>query len=473
MEQFDLTIFHLSPISMWLQDFSGVKKIFQRWKDEGVVDFEKFLHEDLNRLNECLATIHTLHVNQSTLDLYEAKDLNEILENFIKFLTPDVTTYQIKFFCALWNHQLRYAIPVVNYTCKGKQIDIQLSANIVTGYEDSWELLLLTTEHISDYQNARRFAESIFIHSPTALWVKDYSEIKKNFDHLKNNQIHDLSVYIETHPEFVKQCFDSIQSKYVNKSFLSLFELDLKNLNQQISKIFPDNILDHFKVQLKSLATVYENPTEFEYETETQYHTYHGQEIYVLEKLNIFPDPTDSWQTIQIAYIDFTERKKLENHLNYVSKYDQLTELHNRTFFMEEVARLQHLKVAPFSCIYMDVNGLKDVNDIQGHYYGDQLLKCFAQILKSVVNHPDYTISRIGGDEFVILMPYANEQQATDLNDQIEAKITEANLNGSKISVATGISSTAQLTNIDQLITLADQNMYRRKRNHYELLNSI
>lgn len=472
MEQFDLTIFNLSPISMWLQDFSGVKKIFQRWKDDGVENFEEFLHEDLGRLNECLTTIHTLHVNQSTLDLYEAKDLNEILENFIKFLTPEVTSYQIKFFCALWNHQLRYAIPVVNYTCKGKQIDIQLSANIVTGYEDTWGLLLLTTEHISDYQNARRFAESIFMHSPTALWVKDYSEIKKSFDLLNSNQIFDLPKYIKIHPEFVLSCFNSIQSTYVNKAFLSLFKLDSDLFNQQITSIYPKEILKHFKTQLLSLARAHANPTDFEYQTEVQYFTSTGEEIYVLEKLNIFPDPSNSWKTIQIAYTDFTERKKLENHLNFMSKYDQLTELHNRTFFMEEVARLQNAQVSSLSCIYMDLNGLKDVNDLQGHHFGDELLKQFSSILSDVVQDSKCTVSRVGGDEFVILMPNADEQDAMELYSKIDRKIMDANAHGRVLSVSMGISSTTQVGDIAHLIKTADQNMYRHKRNHYALMSS-
>lgn len=472
MEQFDLTIFNLSPISMWLQDFSGVKKIFQRWKDEGVENFEEFLHEDLSRLNECLATIHTLHVNQSTLDLYEAKDLNEILENFIKFLTPEVTSYQIKFFCALWNQQLRYAIPVVNYTCKGKQIDIQLSANIVTGYEDTWELLLLTTEHISDYQNARRFAESIFMHSPTALWVRDYSEIKRQFDLLHNNQVFDLVQYIKMHPEFVLKCFNSIRSTHVNKAFLSLFKLDNDLFNQQISSIYPKDILKYFKNQLISLAHAYTDPCDFEYQTEVQYFTSHGEEIYVLEKLNIFPDPSNSWKTIQVAYTDFTERKKLENHLNFMSKYDQLTELHNRTFFMEEVERLQSSEITALSCIYMDLNGLKDVNDIQGHHFGDALLKQFSAILSDAVQGSEYTVSRVGGDEFVILMPNAHEADAIQLSSVIEKKIIDANNQGKALSVSIGISSTTQPSNIAHLVKTADQNMYRQKRNHYNLITS-
>ncbi len=475
MERIDLTIFDLSPISMWLQDFSGVKKIFQRWKSEGIEDLEAFLLEDSHRLNECLLTIHTLHVNPSTLALYEAQNLEEILINFMNFLTPEVTTFQIKFFCSLWNNNSNYAIPVVNYTCKGKQIDVQLSASIVTGYEDSWEILLLTTEHISDYQNARRFAESIFMHSPTALWVKDYSEIKKRFNILKQQGVNSLEAHIEHHPDFIQTCFQSIKSVHTNQALLSLFKVKNKqNLDQHLSQICNSQSQQNFYLQLLHLWQNHQsNQQASEYECECLYTSINGNLIYVQEKLNIFPDATDSWDTIQVAYTDFTQRKALENHLHYVSKYDQLTKLHNRTFFNEEIARLNADKIYPISCIYMDINGLKTVNDQQGHHSGDLLLQRFASILIQATQNKNCSVSRIGGDEFVILMPHATEKQAKILIDEIENLLSLENVNHPKISIASGFSCTADnQANLENLIKIADGNMYRKKRNHYDLISS-
>lgn len=468
VEQLDLTLFDLSPIPMWLQDFSGVKKIFQRWKAEGVVDFEHFLLEDLTRLYECLQTIHTIRVNPSTLRLYEAQDLDEILLNFMKFLTPDVTAYQVKFFCALWYGNREYAIPVVNYTCQGKQIDVQLRANVVTGYEDSWALLLLTTEHISDYQNARRFAEAIFQYSPTALWVKDYSAVKKKFDHLKKHGVTDFERYVATHPAFLADCFDSISSIYVNQALLDLFQADDQAMfEQHHQQQFKQHHKQNFYAQLLKLWQ-----GEQLFQRESEYQTIQRQSIFVLEKLNIFPDAKDSWDTIQIAYTDFTERKQLEEHLHYVSKYDQLTQLHNRAFFNDEIARLHDQAVSPIACIYMDVNGLKEVNDQQGHHYGDLLLQRFASILIQTTKNVHCTVSRIGGDEFVILLPYATELDAQQLIQKIEQRLKQENARHAKISVASGCASTEQSENLEHLIKLADQNMYREKKNYYEIIAS-
>jgi diguanylate cyclase (GGDEF)-like protein len=472
MQNLDLQIFDLSPIPMWLQDFSGVKKVFERWASEGIEDFEAFLLEDTTRLQECLNTIQTLHVNKSTLRLYEAQNLDEILASFLNFLTPEITTFQIKFFVSLWNNKTEYTIPVVNYTCLGKQIDVQLRANIMPGHEDTWKVLLLTTENISDYQNARRFAESIFLHSPTALWVKDFSGIKKAFDTVQLTGSQSFNDYLNAHPNFIEHCFKSISSINVNEALLSLFKAtDKEHFDQHLSHIFKRNIQDNFKIQLSNLWNSYKRKShDFNYKAEYQYLTLDGSTIYVLEELNVFPDSKDTWDTVQVSYVDITERKLLENHLKYISTHDQLTQLFNRSFFNDEIKRMNDAAAYPIACIYLDINGLKRINDEHGHHHGDQLLQRFALILKQSTQNKSCSVSRVGGDEFVILMPFSKEYCAQKLLQEINSLIQIHNTQQDhKISVASGYSSINKDQCIESLIRIADQNMYREKRNHYEL----
>lgn len=465
MEQFDLTLFDLSPMAMWLQDFSGVKKIFTQWSKDGVTDFESYLLEDLTRLWQCLETIHTQRVNASTLKLYEAKDLDQILESFTKFLTPEVTHSQIKFFCALWRGELKYRVTIVNYTCTGKAIDIQLSANVVTGFEDTWGQLLLTTENVSDFQNARRLAESLFMHSPTALWTKDYSGIKKRFDLLKKNGVSDLEQYIKIKPKFVEDCFNQIRSLNVNQSLLTLFEAyDKAHFDRQAIKIICHNEQNNFYRQLLAMWDGKQN-----FQQDGRYQTLDGGKLFLLEKYTIFPDAHESWDIVQIAYTDLTERKKLEEHLQYLSQYDQLTQLYNRTFFNQEVARLHEEKIFPISCIYIDINGLKTINDVQGHYYGDLHLQHFSRIVKNSTKKMQCSVSRVGGDEFVILMPYTNEKDARRLVEDIEHDISQDRLSPNKISFSSGIATMEEHQTIESLITKADQNMYDTKKNYYRM----
>lgn len=469
MEQMDLTIFDLSPIAMWLQDFSGIKKIFDEWTAQGISNIKQHLLEDTNRLKPCLAAIRTIHINKSTLVLYEAHDLAEILEKFPEMHTENTELLHIQFFSALWNKETDCSIQVVNLSCKGKKIDIQLRANILTDAKQSWDRVLLTTEDISQCQNARRIAESLFLHSPTALWVKDYSKIKSLFNQLVANNVTDLDQYIQQNPDFLFLCFESIRSVGVNQALLDLFNADNEqHFYQHLNHIFRENYQQNFHKQLLHLWN-----NHHQLKRECEYQSINGDLLHVLEQFVIFPDSKHNWDTVQIAFTDLTERKKLEDHLQHASKHDQLTQLYNRTFFISEIQRLQSQKFNSLSCMYLDINGLKRVNDLQGHHVGDLLIQRFAHLLKKSTIKTPYSVSRIGGDEFVILMPESNHLHIETLLKiiQQELEIDRVNNPQHPIHVAIGYATTSHYKNIDELLKKADQIMYQDKQAYY-LLNT-
>ena len=101
---------------------------------------------------------------------------------------------------------------------------------------------------------------------------------------------------------------------------------------------------------------------------------------------------------------DITERKKVEENLIYLNYHDHLTGLYNRRFFEEVLKMLDKEEYLPISIIMCDINGLKLVNDSFGHYSGDALLKKAAETIKKACRKDDI-IARIGGDEFVVILP--------------------------------------------------------------------
>ncbi|SEL88031.1 sensor domain-containing diguanylate cyclase [Acinetobacter sp. DSM 11652] len=468
MDHLDLTIFDLSPIAMWLQDFSGVKQIFEQWTAEGIEDIEAYLMEDHSRLHLCLSTIHTLRVNQSTLKLYEAKNLEEILESFQKFLHPEVSTFQIQFFVSLWKNT-EHHIPVINYTTNGKRLDVQLRGMKLKGYEDNWKCLLMTTEDISQYQKARHFAESLFTYNPTALWIMDFSQIKKRFELLRLQNIENLDQHIHQHPEFVVECFEQINFIDVNEAALKLFAVkDKSQFLHHSHDLFDIKRLENFKSQLLQLW----NHEEYQ-QRESSFYNANGEQIFVLEQLNIFPHNLDDWAVIQVALTDITERKKLENHLHYLGQHDILTDLHNRTYFNEEIERIEQLDLYPVSCIYIDMNGLKIINDQFGHDVGDQYLKNFAEILQFVTHKKDFSISRIGGDEFVLLMPHADVEQVKILVHDLETQIHQHNLDHPHLSISVSLGHATRLKGetLEDMLRRADKCMYINKHHFYQNKN--
>jgi diguanylate cyclase (GGDEF)-like protein/PAS domain S-box-containing protein len=133
------------------------------------------------------------------------------------------------------------------------------------------------------------------------------------------------------------------------------------------------------------------------------------------------------WQDGKVSGIilssrDITDRKQLEQELRYISTHDALTSLYNRTYFEEELIRLENGRFNPVGMIMFDLDGLKLVNDTMGHEAGDRLLKNFAQILQSCFRSSDI-VSRVGGDEFAVLLPNSNNQVMDKIAGQVITSI--------------------------------------------------
>jgi diguanylate cyclase (GGDEF)-like protein/PAS domain S-box-containing protein len=118
------------------------------------------------------------------------------------------------------------------------------------------------------------------------------------------------------------------------------------------------------------------------------------------------------------------ERKRAEREIVYLSYHDQLTGLYNRRFYEMELQRLDTEQHLPVSFILADVNGLKMTNDAFGHMTGDQMLIRIAALLQGACRTDD-VIARVGGDEFVILLPRTDREQAERIIRHLERTLSE------------------------------------------------
>ncbi|NHB58179.1 sensor domain-containing diguanylate cyclase [Acinetobacter sp. 194] len=478
MESFDSSIFELSPIPMWLEDFSEVKKQFDIWKSEGVTDLNRFLHEDLSRVTDCAHLIKILKVNQKTLDLFEAENLEHLSQNLDIIFQQEMFEAHIFELVALWEGKTEFSSTTHNYTISGKRLDIKLRAVVLPGAEQSLNRILLTTEDISDYMNAcrleianRQLAEARFIYSPTSLWVEDFSRVKLRMDTLKKIGIEDFNTFLDVHPDFIQQCIEDIVLLDVNQATLDLFKATNKDeIFRNTAKVFTKEMHQTFKEQLIDLWD-----GKIHHQREAVNYALDGSIRYVLLQFTVFPGYEDNWGLVQLALTDITARKKAESYLEYLGKHDVLTKLYNRSFFTEELNRLERSMVRPVSAIFIDMNSVKEINDNHGHDAGDELLRRMGNILDRTINHTNYTASRIGGDEFVILMQGADENAVTTIIMTMQELLNIDNQYYSTrpISISFGHATTHGDEKIEDMLKRADQNMYVHKKQYYEYLESM
>jgi diguanylate cyclase (GGDEF)-like protein/PAS domain S-box-containing protein len=172
---------------------------------------------------------------------------------------------------------------------------------------------------------------------------------------------------------------------------------------------------------------------------------------------------------------DVTEQYKLEETLRTLSSTDGLTGLANRRSFDESIKsewrRAQRVGYS-LAVIMADIDDFKNFNDTYGHLAGDECLKKVALAFKTAVRRAGDLAARFGGEEFVLLMPMTRANEATQIAEEIRLRIEtqkmtpKANDASVFVTISMGVAATdpKQEVSAEGLITMADQALYRAKR---------
>lgn len=177
-----------------------------------------------------------------------------------------------------------------------------------------------------------------------------------------------------------------------------------------------------------------------------------------------------------ISYIYFvkniSEQLEHEEKLILLAKKDQMTDTYSRESgltYLKDFLVGQESLTKEISILFLDINGLKEVNDNFGHQAGDELINAVVDAINQSTRSDDI-IARLGGDEFLIILPESDRSNAEMIKDRIK-NVTQ-NKNEEKdylVSVSIGIASSNEIENVntDALMNLADQRMYEEKEMFY------
>jgi diguanylate cyclase (GGDEF)-like protein len=454
------SLFEFAPISLWEEDFSEIRKFFDGLRKSGVTDLDTFLDTHPEHIDKTLGLIKVTHVNRETINLFGATSEKELLANLIKIFRDEMRAHWRAELLALWNGEVSWSGDGVNYRLDGEALHIRLHWRILPECEANWECVLVSIENITALKQAEKRFRDLFEYAPISLWEEDYAAIKREFDALRAQGVTDLKSHLASHPEAVTHFMGMIRVLDVNRKTLSLFEaMDKESLLANLGKIFRDEMGEHFK---NELVDMWNGKTY--YEREGVNYSLTGEAVNVQLHWTLMPGHETDFDWVLVALQDVTARKKAEEYLRYLGTHDVMTGLYNRAFFEETLQNLEANRRDPVSFIIVDLNGLKSTNDTMGHHAGDKLIRRTAEVLKASIEEGTIA-ARIGGDEFILIMPGADAQKAREMVERVESLVMMNNkyYREPELSLSIGASTSAPGAPLLKFISLADDEMYKHK----------
>ena len=162
------------------------------------------------------------------------------------------------------------------------------------------------------------------------------------------------------------------------------------------------------------------------------------------------------------------ENARLHGLVEHQALVDGLTGLANRRAATDalhaEAARAGRFET-PLSVVLADLDGFKDVNDEHGHAVGDTVLRAFAEVLRETLRESDVA-GRWGGEEFLLLLPGADEEGAAQLAERVRVGLAARSIPGVpglRVTASFGVAEYRGETNTEQLVAAADSALYRAK----------
>lgn len=170
-----------------------------------------------------------------------------------------------------------------------------------------------------------------------------------------------------------------------------------------------------------------------------------------------------------VESINFRVNYVIPQKVKYFAYRDPLTDLYNRHYLREVVNRLTgNGKNFPVGIIFVDMDNLKEINDTLGHKRGDLYLKRLSEVINASVRHSDF-VFRLGGDEFLVLVPKLREGALEKIVGRIKKNIEAVNRSeklNPPLSASIGVSVwKSPKEPFQEALESADFRMYREKSN--------
>ncbi|MBI3162245.1 MAG: PAS domain-containing protein, partial [Chloroflexi bacterium] len=258
------SLFEYAPISLWEEDYSGIKTFFDGLRARGITDLDQHLARTPADVDACMLLIKVNHVNVETLEMFGAKSEAELLDNLGKIFRDEMRNHFRAELLALWSGETTWSGEGINYTLQNEPLNIRLHWKILPECGKNWECVMVAIENITLLKKAEKRFHDLFAHAPISLWEENYNGIKQLFDELRAQGVTDLKAHLFRTPELVGQFMSRISVLDVNRKTLELYGASSKEvLLANLNRVFRDEMGNHF---VGELVDMWNGKTSYERE---------------------------------------------------------------------------------------------------------------------------------------------------------------------------------------------------------------
>ncbi len=440
-------VFENSPVPIWEEDFSEVKRVLDSLRTQNTGDIQAYLLRHPETVQLCAELVRIVDVNCATLELHGAATKQRLLDGLPNTFTAESYSAFRQELVALWNGETETVVDSVIKTLEGEPRQVTVYLSVCPGYEQSLAKVLVSIVDVTERKRAEdslRLAASVYASSQEGILISD-----------AENRI------IDVNPAFARLTgYPPEEARGRDPHFLSA---------GRQSRQFYDQMWREIQATGAWQGEVWNRRKS-------------GEDYIEALSISVVKDERGRVQHYVGVFSDISVFKAHEVELDHIAHYDQLTGVPNRRLLADRleqaIARARRVGKMLAVC-YLDLDGFKPINDEFGHEVGDRLLVEITHRLQNC-SRADDTLARLGGDEFVLLWNDIElEAECFQALDRILKGISvPVVIDGAIVSVSASIGVTLfpdDNVDADSLLRHADHAMYSAKqmgKNRYQLFDS-
>lgn len=313
--------------------------------------------------------------------------------------------------------------------------------------------------------------QALFELAPVTLSLTDHSSLWSTFQRWRAQGVRDIVEHFLADPQRLCQCWHEVVLLRVNQRALIMYGASsqaemVARFRETIQPDRPTDLLNWFVALWNCHADLQHLSCD------TVRYSLQGKRMDVRLHATVLPDSPLPWSRVLISAEDITSKLAIERENERLACVDHLTNLSNRRDFIAkasaELSRAQRYG-APLTVLMIDLDHFKNVNDCFGHHVGDQVLSAFADKLRHCVREVDLA-GRLGGEEFAVLLPNTNADEASDVMNRLRAELAAAPIANTEqhaiyLTISVGLAELApSIASVEAFLSKADSALYAAKR---------